>query len=274
MNIQKISNSLSSFIKRASKNPLWAFGWVIFAASLTFVVNYYLDYPNQLAQIDSNTARFNTYTQDYDESLQVLQILDKSYSIFVPIVDEYNNIGNKITNNENVPQKQIDNAISQAQDARITLSTFTGTLKGITFNDDTLDKYVQEFAQNISEKEKVVSSILDFYQGGLARDRQKVIDSITFLKNFSNDVYQQEAENTERLKNFQDEFKNFHAKNTIEIKKETDKLSIFSVKSNIVIIAAIYSVVFPVFGAYVWIKNSRSTSKGKYSKPKQQKNRK
>lgn len=262
MTLQRLFQSLSLFIKYASKNPLWAFGWFVFITiSLPFVINFFVDYPNQQAQMDNNSARFNTYTQDYDESAQVVQILRDSNKSFIAVIEQYNIISKKIAGNENISQDDINKAMSEAKDARIFLSKSYGTLKGITFNDATLDKYVQGFSANIGEKERITGSVIDFYQGGLSQDKQKINDAITVLQNYSIDLYQQESETTERLENFMDDFNNFNAKNMIEINDESNKLVIYSWRSKLVVLAMAYSIIFPIFGAFVWIKNSRFIKK-------------
>ncbi len=270
MTLQRVFQSLSLFIKYASKNPLWAFGWLVFITSLPFVINFFVDYPNQQAYMDNNSARFSTYTQDYEESLQVVQILRDSDKSFLAVIEQYNIISKKIAGNENISQDEINKAVSEAKDARIFLTTSAGTLKGISFNNATLDKYIQGFSANIGEKARITGSVIDLYEGGLSRDSKKINDAITVMQNYSIDLYRQESETTEQFKNFMDEFNNFNAKNLIEINLETNKLVIYSWKSKLVVLAMAYSIIFPIFGAFVWIKNSRyikkSNPKGKPNK--------
>lgn len=256
-----IFKSLSSFIKAAMKNPLWAFGWMVFVASASYTINFFVDYPNQQAQMDYNTARFNTYTQDNDEALQVVQVSIDSTKSFLVVIEKYNLIGKKIANNENVSYDEIKQALSEAKETRLFLKQSIGTLDGVSFNDASLDKYVQDFSKYINDKEKITTTVIDFYEGILSQDKQKINDAIGILQEHSINVYQQASEETERFQNFTDEFNNISNKNMIEITNETNKLVIYSWKSRLVVAAMAYSLIFPLLGVYFWLKKPKLRKK-------------
>ena len=253
-----IAESLNSFIKAAMKKPLWVFGWMVFVASASYTVNFFIDYPNQQAHMDSNTVRFNTYTQDNDEALQAVQISMDSNKSFLAVIEQYNLIGKKIANNENVSYDEVNQALSDAKETRIFLKKSIGTLDGISFNDASLDKYVQDFSKYVSDKEKITTTVIAFYEGALSQDKQKVDDSIVIMQEHSVNIYQQASEEMEQFQNFTDEFNNFSNKNMIEITNETNKLVIYSWKSKLVVAAMAYSIIFPLFGAYFWLKKPKT----------------
>ena len=261
MSIQQVTKSVNTFIEKSSKNKLWVIGWFVFAAAVTFVVRFFVDYPNQQALMNNNTAKFNTYTQDYDEFLQTGKLLTDSYGSFMSIIKEYDSIIDKANNKKNVSLAELKQAKTNAELAKLSFGTAIGTLSGIQFNDGKLDKYIESFQLNLENKDEIVDVILMFYQGLLDVDQEKVNKAASAIRDYNIDVYRQEAEAIETMNNFSKEFENFHAKSIIEIDKETSNLVIYRYKSKLVVLALAYSVIFSLAGVYAWSKNVRFAQK-------------
>ena len=253
--------SINTFIEKASKNKLWTFGWLVLVACAAFTVRFFIDYPSQQALMDGNTARFNTYTQDYEDFLQVEQILKDSYSSFLPVLKDYNAIINKVNNKEIVSVDEVNKAKANTESAKISLATAIGTLSGVHFNDEKVDKYVSSFSTNLKNKDEIVDVVLMFYQGLLEGNQEKVKSSAEAITAYNVDVYRQEAEAIETQNTFSKEFENFHAKSMIEITKETNNLVLYEYKMKLVIPTLAYTIIFPCVGIYSWLKNSRMSKK-------------
>ncbi len=257
MLFQQIADKISSFVKKASKNPLWVFGWAVFITCITYSTNFIVDYPSQIAIIDNNAVRFNTYSQDYNESLQVHEILKESYDSFINVTNEYNAIIAKLNNKTSVSKDEVSTALAHAKSTKDSLSVATGTLQGVDFNNDVLDKYVLGFIENISGKQKIVGVIADYYQELLTNGDTESLKPLQIqLQEFIDNTYQNEAKYVEQLKNFGEEFDTFYSHNMVDITAETNKLVIFRRKMQLVAVAIIYILGFSAFGIYTLTKKS------------------
>lgn len=246
--------SLNDFIVHRASEPLWVFGWVLFAASFWFLIGFYRSAPERLTDLDRERAALGERALDATQAGRVYDAVNAAWSSAAEAARFYqiNLVGRPAS--ERLPAELLSTGSELTVATRRRIAAATGTLAGIQFTDQQLSTYTEGLRTDFQAADVTLATYERFFKSYASGD---VGDAVSLLGAADADIVgaEREAATTMMRAKFWSERADalinqlVTDSSALNAKRRTFNLELYAT-----IPALLYGVCFLVFAVVVWFR--------------------